>query len=134
MKRKLAEGGPSGGPGNPAGKSRTTPTGIKTVKEPKPTHTPKAKGESHLNRSVPVTNTLEISRRQPFTDYVMGAQLLIMWKGLQIDRYDGTIDPNEHMDVIHLGQRSAVLSVPHLAERKSLELVYEASSKLHQLL
>jgi len=89
MKRKLAEGGPFGGLGNPVGKSLTTPTGTKTVEEPKPTHTQEGEGESYLNRSNPTTNTLDIPRRHPFTDYMMGAQLLIMWKGLNIDRYEG---------------------------------------------
>ncbi|KAK7333924.1 hypothetical protein VNO80_30705 [Phaseolus coccineus] len=41
---KLVEGGPSGRPGYPAGKSLTTPVGPKTVEEPKATHTQEVEG------------------------------------------------------------------------------------------
>jgi len=99
MKRKLVTKGPSGGPSHLVGKSIMTPTDTKIVEEPKPTHAQEAEGESYLNKSFLMSDILDIFRRHPFTDYVMGAQLPLMWKGLSIDRYDGTTNPDEHMDV-----------------------------------
>jgi len=56
-------------------------------------------GESYPNRYFTPSGAPGASRRQPFIDYVMGAQLPPMWKGLNMDRYDGTTDPDEHMGV-----------------------------------
>jgi len=50
--------------------------------------------ESRLNKSFYTTRTQDITRRHPFIDYVMGAQLPLMWKELNIDRYDGMTDPD----------------------------------------
>jgi len=56
------------------------------------------------------------------------------------DRYDSMTDPDKHMDVytthefVHFGRRSSVPSVSYIAERRSFEPVYEASSKLYQRL
>jgi len=99
MKRKWVEGGPSGGPSNPVGKFFINPTDPRTVEELKAIHTQEAEGKSNLNRFFPTTNTLDVSRRHPFIDYVMGAQLSTMWKGFKMDRYDGTTNLDEHMDV-----------------------------------
>jgi len=35
----------------------------------------------------------------PFVNGVMEAQLPLTWKGLTMDRYDGIIDPDEHLDI-----------------------------------
>jgi len=55
-------------------------------------------GESHPNKSLNTTGTTMTDRRHPFTDFVMGAPLPDKWKGFNRDRYDGTTDPDEHMD------------------------------------
>jgi len=39
------------------------------------------------------------SQREPFTNEIMEAQIPPNYKGLNIDRYDGTIDSNEHIYV-----------------------------------
>jgi len=72
MKRKWVVGGPSVGLGNPAGKSFIHPTSLRTVEEPKGIHTQETEGESYLYRLMPTTNTLDVSRRHPFIDHIMG--------------------------------------------------------------
>jgi len=37
--------------------------------------------------------------RHPFIDKIMNVELPSNWKGLSIDRYDGTADPDEHVDI-----------------------------------
>jgi len=49
--------------------------------------------------SIPTIGTLNLTRRHPFTDSVIGIPLPTRWKGFNRDRYDGTTDPDEHMDV-----------------------------------
>ncbi|XP_020232147.1 uncharacterized protein LOC109812565 [Cajanus cajan] len=39
------------------------------------------------------------SHRHPFTSSIMQLPLLDNWKSLPIDKYDGTTDPDEHLDV-----------------------------------
>jgi len=99
MKRKWVEGGPSVGPGNLAGKSFIHPIGPRNVEEPRGIHTQEIEGESYRNRFVPTTNTLDVSHQLPFTEHIIGAQLPAIWKGFNMDWYDGTTDPNEHMNV-----------------------------------
>jgi len=55
-------------------------------------------GESHPNKMLNTTGTAVTDRHHPFTDFIMGAPLLDKWKGFNTDRYDGTTDPDEHMD------------------------------------
>ncbi|XP_068475113.1 uncharacterized protein [Phaseolus vulgaris] len=38
-------------------------------------------------------------RHHPFTDHIMDTPLPDKWKGFNRDRYDGTTDPDEHVDV-----------------------------------
>jgi len=99
MKKKWVEGGPSVGPGNPAGKSLIHSIDPKIVEESRAIHTQETEGESYLNISIPTTSTMGVSRRHPFTDHIMGAQLPVVWKGFHMDWYDRMIDPDEHMDV-----------------------------------
>jgi len=42
--------------------------------------------------------TVVTDRRHPFTDFVMEAPLPDKWKGFNKDRYDGTTNPDEHLD------------------------------------
>jgi len=94
IKMKWVEGGPSFGPGNPARKSFIHPTGPKTVEESRAIYTQEIEGESYLNRSVPTTSTLDVYRRHPFTNHIMGAQLSAVWKGFNMDCYDETTGPD----------------------------------------
>jgi len=95
----LIEEGPSSGPSNPVGRPDATPTGTKVVEETRPTRTQESVGESYLNRSFPPSSMLDTSRRHPFIDYVIGAQLPPTWKGLNINPYEETNDPGEHIDI-----------------------------------
>ena len=36
--------------------------------------------------------------RHPFVDRIMEANIPLGWKPLNLDQYDGTTDPNEHLD------------------------------------
>ena len=38
-------------------------------------------------------------RRHPFVDNIMNAKLPSRWRGLTIDRYDGSTDPDKHINV-----------------------------------
>jgi len=42
--------------------------------------------------------TLKVGR-QPFANEILEVELLPRWKGLTMDRYDGTMDPDEHVDI-----------------------------------
>ena len=55
-------------------------------------------GESHPNKTVNTTGTAGTDHHHPFTDFIMDTPLLDKWKGFNRDRYDGTTDPDEHMD------------------------------------
>jgi len=68
------------------GRLGASPIDTKVAEEPRPTRTQETMGESYPNR-------------HPFTDYMMGVQLPPTWKGMNMDRYDGMTDPDEHMDV-----------------------------------
>jgi len=39
------------------------------------------------------------SRRHPFVDRIMNAELPLHWKGLNMEQYDGTTDPDEHLHI-----------------------------------
>jgi len=39
-----------------------------------------------------------IIRRHPFVDHIMKADIPLGWKPLNLQRYDGTIDPDKHLD------------------------------------
>ena len=97
--KKLVEGGPSVDPTNQVGRSFATAIGPQTEREPKnKVLTLEMDGESHLNKSLNTTETAMTGRRHPFTDFVIEAPLPDKWKRVNRDRYDGTTDPDEHMD------------------------------------
>jgi len=39
------------------------------------------------------------SRRHLFTDKIISVELSSNWKGLSMDQYDGTTDPDKHVDI-----------------------------------
>ena len=101
MKRKLIDGGrPSIVPTNLVGKLITSPLNPRAVEETKDkAPTQEMDGKSCPNKSVYRTGTVDSMRRHPFTDSIIGVPLPDKWKGFNRDRYDGTTDPDEHMDV-----------------------------------
>ena len=54
--------------------------------------------ESCLVRSARTTVTADSTRRHPFTNTIIEVPLPEKWKGFNRDRYDGSTDPDEHMD------------------------------------
>jgi len=54
--------------------------------------------ESWLIRSARTTVTADSTRRHPFTNTIIKVPLPEKWKGFNRDRYDGSTDPDEHMD------------------------------------
>jgi len=97
--KKLVEGGSSLAPTNQVGRSFATAVGPQTEKEPKNKNlTLEMDGESHPNRMINTIGTDVTDCRYPFTDFVIEAPLPDKWKGFNRDWYDGTIDPDEHMD------------------------------------
>ncbi|XP_020220516.1 uncharacterized protein LOC109803382 [Cajanus cajan] len=47
----------------------------------------------------PAYATLTGAHRHPFTPNIMQSSLLDHWKSLPLDKYDGTTDPDEHVDI-----------------------------------
>jgi len=99
MKKKLVEGEPSAGPTNVVGRSYTSllnPKSVEEIRDKAPTH--EMDGESCLNRSARTTVTLNSARRHPFTNVIIEVPLPNKWKGFNRDQYDGSTNPDEHMD------------------------------------
>ena len=97
--KKLVDGGPSLVPTNQVGRSFATAAGPQAEREPKNNNlTVEMDGESHPNKTVNTTGTTDPDRRHPFTDFFMDTPLSDKWKGFNKNQYDGTIDPDEHMD------------------------------------
>jgi len=46
-----------------------------------------------------MANDDEDSKGHPFADETMEEKLPSKWKGLNIKLYDGSIDPNEHLNI-----------------------------------
>jgi len=97
--KKLVKGGPSLVPTNQVGRFFAIVVGPQTEREPKNKNpTLEMDGESHPNKTMNTTGTAVTDRHHPFTDFVVEAPLPDKWKGFNGDRYDGTTDPDEHMD------------------------------------
>jgi len=101
MKKKLGEGGPSVIPTNVVGKSYTSPPDPDVAEgtrgRPPPRETEMG-DESCLMRCTRTTLTADPNRRHPFTNTIIEVPLPEKWKGFNRDRYDGSTDPDEHMD------------------------------------
>ena len=54
--------------------------------------------KSCLVRSARTTVTADSTCRHPFTNTIIEVPLLEKWKGFNRNRYDGSTDPDEHMD------------------------------------
>ena len=54
--------------------------------------------ESCLVRSARTTVTADSTCRHPFTNTIIEVPLPDKWKGFNRDRYDGSTDPDEHID------------------------------------
>ena len=64
-------------------------------------------GESHPRRTGNTADDLSLSHmhcsvwivhQHPFVDHIMEADIPLGWKSLNLKRYDGTINPDEHLD------------------------------------
>ena len=97
MKRHI-EGSLSAGPTNMVGGSSATVVDPKATEESKEKAQTEMGDESHPNKSLNTTVTMGTSRRHSFTDAIMSTPLPEKWKGFNKDWYDGTTDPDEHMD------------------------------------
>jgi len=96
--KKLVEGVPSLAMTNQAGKSYATGAGLQAEKEMKNDFTLEMDGESHPSKTTNTTGMAGPDRCHPFTDHIMDTPLPDKWKGFNRDRYDGTTDPDEHVD------------------------------------
>ena len=100
MERKFVEGGPSVVPTNLVGRSFTSPPNLKTAEETKVNVLiQEMDGESHPNKSVRTTGTLDLVHRHPSTDSISGVPLPDKWKGFNKDHFVSITDLDEHMDV-----------------------------------
>ena len=68
----------------------------------------RTQGESHPRQTINTQGDQDtmcahryegrMTRRHPFVDWIMEVDLPVGWKPLNLERYDGTIDPDEHLD------------------------------------
>ena len=67
----------------------------------------RTQGEWHPRRTGNTTNDLSLShmhhparivRRHPFVNHIMEADIPLGWKPLNLERYDGTTNLDEHLD------------------------------------
>jgi len=99
MKKKLMEGGPSTRPTNVVGRSFASPSRPRPMEETiDKILTHEMEGESFLNRSAMTTITTDSARQHSFTNTIIEVPLPDKWKGFNRDRYDGSTDPDEHID------------------------------------
>jgi len=99
MMKKVMEVGPSTRLTNVVGRSFASPPNPRPVEETRDkilTH--EMEGDSFLNRSARTTITTDSARRQLFTNTIIEVPLPDKWKGFNRDRYDGSTDPDEHID------------------------------------
>jgi len=61
-------------------------------------NTPNPKKEDEVSYQTGETSNFD-ERRHPFVDGIINVELPAKWRGLTIDRYDGSTDPDEHIDV-----------------------------------
>ncbi|XP_020215687.1 uncharacterized protein LOC109799523 [Cajanus cajan] len=62
-------------------------------------HTSVAAPAAHASGSRPTQPLPAGAHRHPFTSSVMHTTLLDHWKSLPLDKYDGSTDPGEHVDI-----------------------------------
>ncbi|XP_020209081.1 uncharacterized protein LOC109794021, partial [Cajanus cajan] len=62
-------------------------------------HTSVAAPAAHASGSRPIQPLPAGAHRHPFTPSVMQTTLLDHWKSLPLDKYDGSTDPDEHVDI-----------------------------------
>ncbi|XP_027332490.1 uncharacterized protein LOC113847525 [Abrus precatorius] len=82
----------------------------------------------------------DLISRSPFVHHILEAKLPDNWRGLTIDKYDGTSDPGEHLNIfttqractqlVHLTPPSSIDSFATLARRFNLQF---ATSRPHPL-
>ena len=99
--KKLGEGGPSFIPTNVVDKFYISPPNLDVVEGTRGRPPPRdieMGDESCLMRSTQTTLTADPNRQHPFTNTIIEVPLPEKWKGFNRDRYDGSTDPDEHMD------------------------------------
>ena len=75
-------------------------------------------------------------RGYPFTDEIITTPLPDKWRGLAIKLYDGSTDPDEHLNVYKTQMTlyttdNNVWCKPHVASGRTSYLVYRAASEFH---
>jgi len=61
-------------------------------------NTPNPEKDDEVSYQTGETSNLD-ERRHPFVDGIINVELPAKWRGLTIDRYDGSTDPDEHIDI-----------------------------------
>lgn len=77
---------------------RADKTKVLTVSGRSKANTPNPEREDEVSYQTGDTSNLD-ERRHPFVDDIINVELPSKWRGLTIDRYDGSTDPDEHIDV-----------------------------------
>ena len=73
-------------------------TKVMTVSGRSKVNTTMVEKEDEVSYHTGETSNLE-ERRHPFVDGIINVELPAKWRGLTIDRYDGSTNPDEHIDV-----------------------------------
>ncbi|XP_020211736.1 uncharacterized protein LOC109796476 [Cajanus cajan] len=77
--------------------SHASPVAEEHLSSPDPTYPTRSHHSEQTHISRPVGDRHSV-RRHPFVDGIMEVPLPPAWKPLNIERYDGTSDPDEHID------------------------------------
>jgi len=73
-------------------------TKVLTISGRSKVNTPNPKREDEVSFQTGETSCPH-KRRHPFVDGIVNVELSPKWRGLSIDRYDDSTDPDEHIDV-----------------------------------
>jgi len=77
---------------------RADKTKVITISRRSKVNTPNPEKEDEVSYQTGETSNLD-ERCHPFMDGIINIELPAKWRGLTIDRYDGSTDPDEHIDV-----------------------------------
>jgi len=92
--------------------------------------------ESQFHALVNTSIALGGIQQQPFVDRILNVKLPPNLKGLSINRYEWTIDPDKHVDVwpLHHEQRDSLSCFLDIFEKSSVKLVYLYFTMFYRLL
>jgi len=116
---------------------RADKTKVITISGRSKVNTPSPEKEDEVSYQTEETSNLD-ERRHLFVDGIINVELPGKWRGLTIDRYDGSMDPDEHIDAYttDIGlftTREAIMCrvFPNSLKGMGIKLFYQTSPILY---